>query len=160
MVPYLDLFNHVNDNNTYYFFDDKRDGFVLYAIRDINKNEEITVSYGAHTNLYLYTAYGFILKNNKFRSCLTLYLKEERFTLNGYVKEEDIFLIRNRLLMRNKMNYREGMILIRDNLDNRMKEYDRIKTNDINIRNLILEQREIVNKYTVIINKLLLKNNY
>ena len=58
MVPYLDLFNHVNDNNTYYYYDDRRDGFVLYAIRDISKNEEVTVSYGSHHNLYLFTAYG------------------------------------------------------------------------------------------------------
>ena len=91
MMPYLDLFNHVNDNNTYYYYDDRRDGFVLYAIRDISKNEEVTVSYGSHHNLYLFTAYGFTLKNNKFKSSLTLYLKDQRFTLNGYVKEEDIF---------------------------------------------------------------------
>ena len=38
-----------------------------------------------------------------------------------------------------------------------MKEYDKIKTNDINIINIIIEQREIVNKYIVIIKKLLLK---
>ena len=49
------------------------------------------------------------------------------------------------------------MIMIRENLYNRMKKYDKIKTNDINIRNIIIEQREIVNKYIVIINKLLLK---
>lgn len=67
------------------------------------------------------------------------------------------FLIRNRLLLKNKVEYKEGMIMIRENLYNRMKEYDKIKTNDINIRNIIIEQREIVNKYIVIINKLLLK---
>ena len=48
--------------------------------------------------------------------------------------------------------------MIRENLYNRMKKYDKIKTNDINIRNIIIEQRDIINKYTVIINKLLLRN--
>ena len=66
-------------------------------------------------------------------------------------------MIRNRLLLKNKVEYKEGMIMIRENLYNRMKEYDKIKTNDINIRNIIIEQREIVNKYIVIIHKLLLK---
>ena len=66
-------------------------------------------------------------------------------------------MIRNRLLLKNKVEYKEGLIMIRENLYNRMKEYDKIKTNDINIRNIIIEQREIVNKYIVIINKLLLK---
>ena len=60
-------------------------------------------------------------------------------------------------MLKNKVEYKEGMIMIRENLNNRMKEYDKIKTNDISIRNIIIEQREIVNKYIVIINKLLLK---
>ena len=46
LVPYLDLLNHNNNYNAWFYYNEKRDGFVLYAIRNIEKGEELTISYG------------------------------------------------------------------------------------------------------------------
>ena len=53
LVPYLDLINHNNNYNSYFIYDEKRDGFCLYSIKNINKNEEITISYGKLNNIVL-----------------------------------------------------------------------------------------------------------
>ena len=84
LVPYLDLFNHFNDHNTHYYYNDKRDGYILFALRDILPGEEITVSYGKITNSHLLGAYGFVLKNNKYKSSYDLKIGNEIFNLNMF----------------------------------------------------------------------------
>ena len=86
MVPYLDLLNHNNDYNTWFYYDEKRDGFALYATRDIQKNEELTLSYGKYNNVYLYWLYGFTIKNNIFHSSINIKIKNEVFTLILFFK--------------------------------------------------------------------------
>jgi hypothetical protein len=74
LVPYLDLLNHDNNFNTWFIYDEKREGFSLYAIKDIKKNEEITISYGKLNNLYLYSIYGFTIKDNIYRANINIKL--------------------------------------------------------------------------------------
>jgi len=50
MVPYLDLINHSDKNNTDWNYDEIKGAYILTAIRDIKKNEEITDSYGQSAN--------------------------------------------------------------------------------------------------------------
>ena len=38
-VPYADMFNTETPKNAYWYFDDKRQGFVVEAHRDIKKGE-------------------------------------------------------------------------------------------------------------------------
>ena len=52
LVPYLDLLNHSDRNNTFWYYDDKENGYYLLAVRDIEKNEEMTDSYGKYYNSY------------------------------------------------------------------------------------------------------------
>lgn len=64
MVPYADLFNHSENPNTHWYFDDKLDSFIVKSTCDIKKNSEIYDSYGAKTNNELMMYYGFTIKNN------------------------------------------------------------------------------------------------
>ena len=64
MVPYLDLINHSDKNNTYWFYDDNNEAYSLVAMKDIDKNKEITLSYGKYYNSYLYKNYGFVIPGN------------------------------------------------------------------------------------------------
>ena len=83
MVPYLDLINHSDKPNSKWIFDGEKKGYILTAIKDIEKNEEITDSYGKYSNYLLYKLYGFVIpgniynetfyiKNGDFRSCVCL----------------------------------------------------------------------------------------
>lgn len=155
MVPYLDLFNHVNEFNTYYYYDDKRDGFVLFAVRDINKGEEITIAYGSHNNMYLFSVYGFTLKNNKFKSTVHVKILDDTYSLVGDIKEEEIKIIQNRLKERHKVNYKEGLKEIKKVLLLRLSELNALDTNNYNINNIIDELKDTVSKYISLVNRLL-----
>jgi len=65
MVPYLDLINHSDKNNTDWNYDENEGAYILTAIKDIEKNEEITDSYGKFMNSRLYETYGFVIPGNK-----------------------------------------------------------------------------------------------
>jgi histone-lysine N-methyltransferase SETD3 len=65
MVPYADLFNHSNNSNTKWYFDDKKDSFILEATKNIKKGSEIYDSYGSKSNIQLLRYYSFTIPNNK-----------------------------------------------------------------------------------------------
>lgn len=66
LVPYADLLNHSDKPNTYWYFNDDRNAFVVVATKDIKKNTEIYDSYGNKTNFELMLYYGFSIKNNPY----------------------------------------------------------------------------------------------
>ena len=82
MVPYLDLINHSDKNNTNWFYDESKRRFVLESIRDIEKNEEITDSYGHFINSKLYKTYGFFIPGNIYHDNVYIKINGESFTLN------------------------------------------------------------------------------
>ena len=45
-VPYADLLNHSNTNNTVWYFDNIDNKFKIKAIENINKGEKVTTTYG------------------------------------------------------------------------------------------------------------------
>lgn len=155
MVPYLDLFNHVNEFNSYYYYNDKRDGFVLFAVRDINKGDEITVSYGSHNNMYLFSVYGFTLKNNKFKSTIHVKIMGDTYSLVGDIKEDEIKIIQNRLKERNKVNYKDGLKEIKKILLLRLSELNALESDNYNIINILEELKDTVIKYLSVVNRLL-----
>ena len=63
MVPYIDLLNHSKEFNAEWYY--KNDAFHLKALEEIKKNEEILISYGNESNLYLYLYYGFTLPRKR-----------------------------------------------------------------------------------------------
>jgi len=81
LVPYADLLNHSEDPNTTWYYDDKKEVFVVEATKDIKKKEEIYDTYGNKTNMQLIMYYGFSIKNNKL-SELNFVHRNRLFTIN------------------------------------------------------------------------------
>lgn len=81
MVPYIDLLNHSGDPNTVWYWDDTLDAFVLIAIKNINKGEELTDNYGVKTNIELLMYYGFTIGSNP-TSILSFNLSDTDYTFS------------------------------------------------------------------------------
>ena len=65
LVPFADMLNHKVPDQTYWYFDQDRDGgkggFVLKAIEFIKKGEEVCTSYNMHYNTpEMFLGYGFV----------------------------------------------------------------------------------------------------
>ena len=64
LVPFADLLNHRRKRQTQWFYDDRKNAFIVQAIEDINVGQEIFDSYGKKTNSRFLLNYGFALDNN------------------------------------------------------------------------------------------------
>ena len=154
LVPYLDLLNHDNNFNTWFIYDEKREGFSLYAIKDIKKNEEITISYGKLNNLYLYSIYGFTIKDNIYRANINLKFFGKKITLFPNNKENQI-----KKIMRQYKDIDKAKLIkeIINSLNNRLNEYrnilDKYK-NDININNIFSDLITTIKDYILLFNNI------
>jgi len=63
-VPMADMLNHKRPKQTTWTYTDEKEGFVIEAIGDIQRNEEIFDSYGKKCNSRFFLNYGFIVRNN------------------------------------------------------------------------------------------------
>lgn len=66
MIPYIDMINHSFTSNTTWYFDNSIDCFILQAVNDIAKGEEIVDDYGDKSNVNLLLFYGFTLSDNPY----------------------------------------------------------------------------------------------
>ena len=154
LVPYLDLLNHDNNFNTWFIYDENREGFSLYAIKNIKKNEEITISYGKLNNLYLYSIYGFTIKDNIYRANINLKLFGKKITLFPNNKENQI-----KKIMRQYKDIDKAKLIkeIINSLNNRLNEYrnilDKYK-NDINIINICSDLITTIKDYILLFNNI------
>ena len=148
MVPYLDLLNHSDKYNTWWYYDDKRKGFVCYAVRDIKKGEEITDSYGKHDNVYLYSVYGFVLKDN-IDSFLRLNIHDMYVTLGYKSSEKDMKnYFENAKKMRN-IERLEAKVSIIKRLRERIEEFKTFNDcGNANLKLLFKEQIKLM-KYFI-----------
>ena len=154
LVPYLDLLNHDNNFNTWFFYDEKREGFSLYAIRNIEKKEEIKISYGKLNNLYLYSIYGFTIKDNIYRANINIKLFGKKITLFPNNKEAQVKKIMKLYKDIDKIKLIKE---IKQALNNRLNEYQNILdkfNNDININNICNELITTVNNYSLLFNNI------
>ena len=152
LVPFLDLLNHDNNYNTWFIYDEKREGFSLYAIKDIHKNEEITTSYGRLNNIYLYSIYGFTLKDNIYRSNISIKIDGKKFVLFPKVNKEYII---NIIKQFKNFDKEKGLIKIKEALQNRLYEYKNVLNlfkNDINIINICNDLISTVTNYILFLN--------
>tara|TARA_Y100000817_G_scaffold314681_1_gene314544 strand:+ start:175 stop:1284 length:1110 start_codon:yes stop_codon:yes gene_type:complete len=62
MVPYADMMNHSDDYNVDWKYTEK--AFLMRALREIKKGEELYDSYGSKTNYENLLFYGMVLENN------------------------------------------------------------------------------------------------
>ena len=154
LVPFLDLLNHDNNFNTWFIYDEKREGFSLYTIKDIKKNEEITISYGKLNNLYLYSIYGFTIKDNIYRANINIKLFGKKITLFPNNKENQI-----KKIMKQYRNIDKIKLIqeIKNSLNNRLNEYQNILDkfkNDINIINICSDLITTVDDYILLLNNI------
>ena len=63
-VPMADMLNHKRPKQTTWTYTDEKEGFVIEAIGDIPRNDEIFDSYGKKCNSRFFLNYGFIVRNN------------------------------------------------------------------------------------------------
>ena len=148
MVPFLDLINHSDKNNSYWFYDDSVFGYTLIAGRDIKQNEEISDLYGKYHNSYLYTTYGFVIPGNIYHEYINVYINGENYILHEnymYASLKNIF----DKLKTKKTETRQYVIGC---LKEKMKYYLNIRNqcNRYNLKVIIDEHLDIINN---IINK-------
>lgn len=63
-VPMADMLNHKRPKQTTWTYTDEQKGFVIEALHDIGRNEEVFDSYGKKCNSRFFLNYGFIVRNN------------------------------------------------------------------------------------------------
>lgn len=148
MVPFLDLINHSDKNNSYWFYDDLVFGYTLIAGRDIKQNEEISDLYGKYHNSYLYTTYGFVIPGNIYHEYINVYINGENYILHENYMNASLKNIFDKLKIK-KTNVRQYVIGC---LKEKMKYYLNIRNqcNRYNLKVIIDEHVDIINN---IINK-------
>ena len=158
LVPFLDLLNHNNDFNAWFFYDEKREGFSLYTIKNIDKNEEITISYGKLNNVYLYSIYGFTIKDNIYKANINLKLFGKKITLFPNNKQTQIKKV---IKLYKDIDERKLIAEFKKSLVNRLNEYQNVLSkfkNDINIINICNDLISTVKEYISLSEKLFLSN--
>ena len=162
-VPFIDLLNHDNNYNMDFEYSDDKKGFILKAVKDIDKDIELTVSYGDENNINLLIIYGFTLKNNKFKCPIRIELDGIKYNLypsddNNDINKDILYKIKI-LKERYAINKKDDNFFIIELLLNGCKEkLEKIKliqSDDFNINNIKEEEKISLYKYIH-----LLENNY
>lgn len=161
MVPFLDLLNHSDKNNTHWYYDEKKGGYILIAIRDIEKNEEITDSYGKYYNSLLYKTYGFVIPGNTYHDNVYAKIDGEGFYLDTVSIESKIEYMFEKLVKIKKIAFSEAKNIILKSLNDKKTYYLNLKTNRYSMNIIIKEHLDILNQYINYIQKYdNNKNNY
>ena len=63
-VPYADMLNHKRPRQTSWTYTDDREGFIIEALEDIKRGDQIYDSYGKKCNTRFLLNYGFINLDN------------------------------------------------------------------------------------------------
>lgn len=64
LAPYLDMFNHSNDVDVQVRLSSVRNCYEIQTLVPVAKHAQVFIRYGCHSNMKLYTEYGFILPFN------------------------------------------------------------------------------------------------
>lgn len=59
LAPFADMFNHTPNGSVSVTY--TKDGYTLSALQDIKAGEELSISYGNHSNDFLFVEYGFLI---------------------------------------------------------------------------------------------------
>ena len=146
MVPFLDLLNHSDKNNTFWYYEDRDEGYTLIADRDIEKNEEITDSYGKYHNSMLYRTYGFVIPGNIYHDYVYVNIKGENFTLNDQVFKSIVSSMFEKLVKKHNLEFDYAKKCILKELNDKLNYYLQIKTNRFSMKVIIKEHIDLLNK--------------
>ena len=148
MVPFLDLLNHSDKNNTHWIYEDKKEGYTLIAVRDIEKGEEVTVTYGRFYNSLLYKNYGFVIPGNIYHEKMKVNICNNAFILSIDSLNETIQNIFGKTLFFGKnLTTNDAKKYILNDLNNKRNYYLHLRTNRFSMNIIINEHLEILNKY-------------
>ena len=157
-IPFMELFNHDNEYNSDFFFDEKNKGFFLKATKDINKEEELTVSYGNEHNINLYITYGFTLNYNKYKNPLRV--KIGKYQYSFYPSESRDKNIKDILSVAQSLKEIYGFEKSKETfiynlmikaLENKKEKIKLIEKADINIKNIVDEMILSIENYIKIL---------
>ena len=147
MTPFLDLINHSDKNNTEWLYDESRKAYILKSGRDIEKNEEITDSYGKLSNSNLLKIYGFVIPGNIYHDNVYIKLDGERFTLNvGFLKSK-VDTMFEKLTRLKKYEFKNSTNIILKSLNDKKDYYLKLKTNRFSMNIIIKEHLDIINEF-------------
>ena len=148
MVPFLDLLNHSDKTNTHWLYEDKKEGYTLIAVRNIEKGEEVTVTYGKFYNSLLYKTYGFVIPGNIYHEKMKVNLCNNAFILSVDSLNETIQNIFGKTLFFGKnITLDDAKKCILKDLNNKRKYYLQLRTNRFSMNVIINEHLEILSKY-------------
>ena len=146
MVPYLDLINHSDKNNTYWYYDEYKSGYYLISIRDIKKSEEITDSYGRYYNSYLYKTYGFVIPGNTVNDRVYAKINDNIIRLDLDFPNDTIFHIFDKFDY-NKIDFNDVKKKVLNILYERKKYFEGLKTERFALQVIFKEYIYILNEY-------------
>ena len=146
MVPFLDLLNHSDKNNTYWYYEDLDEGYTLIASRDIEKNEEVTDSYGKYHNSMLYRTYGFVIPGNIYGEYIYINIDGENFTLHLDYINSTIDNMFEKLIKRKNMKFDFAKNIIIKSLNEKKSYYKNLITNRFSLKVIIKEHIDIIDK--------------
>ena len=147
MVPYLDLINHSDKNNTHWYYEEKNEGYNLIAMRDIEAYEEITDSYGKYSNSILYKNYGFVIPGNINHEHININIYDIIFDLNIDSLNNEIKNIFETLNKRYGKNKTQIKLCALRELNKKKLYYSKLKTNRFSMNVIIKERIDIINKF-------------
>jgi len=87
LTPYADMLNHNRKPSCKWTYDSSKGSFIMSALKDIKKGEDIYNTYGIHPNSYFFWGYGFINQPNHGDDQIQLYLQLDTQDPNGYIKK-------------------------------------------------------------------------
>ena len=146
MVPYLDLLNHSDKNNTHWYYDEIKEGYFLIAVRDIKKNEEITDSYGKYYNSYLFKTYGFVIPGNSVHDRIYVRINDKLTRLDLDHPDDSVFHIFDKIDY-GKIEFEEARKNILSVLYEKKKYFENLKPERFALRVIFKEYIEILNEY-------------
>ena len=155
LVPYLDLLNHSDKNNTHWYYDEIKSGYFLIAVKDIKKNEEVTDSYGKYFNSYLFQTYGFVIPGNSVHDRLYTRINKNLVRLDLDFINDTIYHIFDKYNY-DIINFDVAKKEVISALFERKKYFENMKTEKFALKVIFKEYIEILDVY---INKIQLINS-
>ena len=155
LVPYLDLLNHSDKNNTHWYYDEIKSGYFLIAVKDIKKSEEVTDSYGKYFNSYLFQTYGFVIPGNSVHDRLYTRINKNLVRLDLDFIDDTIYHIFDKYNYEN-INFDVAKKEVINSLFERKKYFENLKTEKFALKVIFKEYIEILDVY---INKIQLINS-
>lgn len=107
-VGYADMLNHKRPRQTSWTYSDEHEGFIIEAVEDIKRGEQVFDSYGKKCNSRFFLNYGFINLNND----------ANEVPIKVYYNDDDQYLQMKKEMVPEKANFRKFRVV--ENLEDRI----------------------------------------